>query len=175
MYAQDVFRHHHQNPHHNYNNYNYKMFKVDSVFHPDAIRLYPINLVNQTYQPWLGPMFLRSMEALVKPSSCKWMSCNDYMEPNSVAMDICRLVLKGKKTDWNHFLFSLSFFNRSWLKNNKILLIITWSFIGMQYFTGNILWSTKDKKFLSCWTFIIGLTQNIIPQNFTKVDMHTFF
>ncbi|XP_072015686.1 major yolk protein-like [Amphiura filiformis] len=66
LYAQEVFTHYHQN------SYNFKMFGVNSVFHPEAIRLYPINLVNQTYEPWLGPMFLRSMEALTKPSSFDW-------------------------------------------------------------------------------------------------------
>ena len=66
LYAQEVFSHHHQN------SYNFKMFGVNSVFDPKATKLYPINLVNQTYEPWLGPMFLRSMEALVKPSSCKY-------------------------------------------------------------------------------------------------------
>ena len=43
-----------------------KMFK-DSIFGEKTESLTPISLVNQTYQVWLGPMFLRAMEGLVQP------------------------------------------------------------------------------------------------------------
>ena len=43
-----------------------KMFK-DSIFGEKTESLTPISLVNQTYQVWLGSMFLRAMEGLVQP------------------------------------------------------------------------------------------------------------
>merc|ERR1712212_1115045 len=44
------------------------------VFVPDAtsFKFQPIPLINQTYEVYLGPMLLRSFEALVKPSSYDW-------------------------------------------------------------------------------------------------------
>lgn len=66
LHAQQLYSHHHKNQ------LGYRMFGLDSVFDAKTAKLYPINLVNQSYEPWLGPMFLRSMEALVKPSSFDW-------------------------------------------------------------------------------------------------------
>ncbi|NP_001161583.1 major yolk protein precursor [Saccoglossus kowalevskii] len=56
-----------------HNEYRFEMFGEHSVFENIHTKhLYPINLINQTYQTWLGPMFLRSMESLIKPISHKW-------------------------------------------------------------------------------------------------------
>ena len=45
--------------------------KIDSAFdalcNGDCESFTPIPFVNQTYQVWLGPMFLRAMEGLVQP------------------------------------------------------------------------------------------------------------
>ncbi|XP_038046008.1 major yolk protein-like [Patiria miniata] len=39
---------------------------------PSSFKFQPIPLINQTYEVYLGPMLLRSFEALVKPSSYDW-------------------------------------------------------------------------------------------------------
>ena len=43
-----------------------QLFK-DSIFSTNVESLTPIPFVNQTYQVWLGPMFLRAMEGLMQP------------------------------------------------------------------------------------------------------------
>jgi len=47
---------------------------MSEVFVPDSssFKFQPIPLINQTYEVYLGPMLLRSFEALVKPSSYDW-------------------------------------------------------------------------------------------------------
>lgn len=39
----------------------------DTIFSKDVESLTPIPFVNQTYQVWLGPMFLRAMEGVMQP------------------------------------------------------------------------------------------------------------
>ena len=43
-----------------------EMYK-DGIFNKDVESLTPIPFVNQTYQVWLGPMFLRAMEGVMQP------------------------------------------------------------------------------------------------------------
>ena len=39
----------------------------DAIFGKDVESLKPISFVNQTYQAWLGPMFLRALEGVMQP------------------------------------------------------------------------------------------------------------
>ncbi|XP_070582280.1 major yolk protein-like [Ptychodera flava] len=66
LHAQKIY----DQPEHNQGRF--VMFGEHSVFHPHTTTMYPIHLINQTHHTWLGPMFLRSMEALVKPSNYDW-------------------------------------------------------------------------------------------------------
>ncbi|XP_077986418.1 major yolk protein-like [Glandiceps talaboti] len=59
-----------------HNDMHWIMFGEHSVFHPHTTKLYPLHLINQTHHSWLGPMFLRSMEALIKPSHHDWWKMN---------------------------------------------------------------------------------------------------
>jgi len=43
---------------------------------PSSFKFQPIPLINQTYEVYLGPMLLRSFEALIKPSSYDWWKNN---------------------------------------------------------------------------------------------------
>lgn len=44
-----------------------KTMYQDSIFNKDVESMTPIPFVNQTYQVWLGPMFLRAMEGMMQP------------------------------------------------------------------------------------------------------------
>ncbi|XP_071488082.1 major yolk protein-like [Diadema antillarum] len=50
----------------------FKMFGKKSLFGVEFDKLLPIDLLNQTHQTYLGPMVLRSFEAIIKPSSYDW-------------------------------------------------------------------------------------------------------
>ena len=47
------------------------LFGPNTLMGRDYNKLLPVSPVNQTYQTYLGPMALRSYEAIIKPSSCK--------------------------------------------------------------------------------------------------------
>ncbi|XP_071802089.1 major yolk protein-like [Asterias amurensis] len=53
--------------------YNIKDLITDlDIQNPTSFKLQPVSLINQTYEVYLQPMLLRSLEALVKPSSYDW-------------------------------------------------------------------------------------------------------